>query len=35
VGGFVAGLLLIKLFEDRAIVSEREQVRHRLHPDHP
>jgi membrane associated rhomboid family serine protease len=35
VGGFVAGVLLIKLFEDRAVVREREQLRHRLHPDHP
>ena len=35
VGGFVAGVLLIKLFEDRRIVAIREAERHRMHPGHP
>jgi membrane associated rhomboid family serine protease len=35
VGGFVAGLLLVKLFEDKRLVDVRTRTRHRLHPDHP
>ena len=35
VGGFVAGVLLVKPFENRALVAERNTVRHRLHPTHP
>jgi membrane associated rhomboid family serine protease len=35
VGGFVAGAALIKLFESRARVAERDAVRHVLHPGHP
>jgi membrane associated rhomboid family serine protease len=35
IGGFVAGLLLVKLFEDRKRVRERTVIRHRLHPRHP
>jgi membrane associated rhomboid family serine protease len=35
VGGFVAGLVLIKLFENRKYTSQRTLWRHRLHPDHP
>lgn len=35
VGGFVAGLVLVKLFENRNLTSRRSGWRHRLHPDHP
>ena len=35
IGGFVAGAVLIKLFEDRRIVALRTAERHRLHPGHP
>lgn len=35
IGGFVAGVALIKLFERKAVVAERNIIRHRLHPDHP
>jgi membrane associated rhomboid family serine protease len=35
IGGFVAGLILVKLFEDRRRVRERTVIRHRLHPRHP
>jgi membrane associated rhomboid family serine protease len=35
VGGFVAGLVLVKLFENHALTSQRSRGRHRLHPDHP
>jgi membrane associated rhomboid family serine protease len=35
VGGFVAGLLLAKPFENYALVRERTRVRHMLHPTHP
>jgi membrane associated rhomboid family serine protease len=35
VGGFLAGVLLVKLFENRERVHTREALRHRLHPDHP
>ena len=35
IGGFVAGALLIKLFESRSRVQQRNVLRHRLHPLHP
>lgn len=35
VGGFVAGVVLVKLFESEALVEERNRVRHVLHPGHP
>jgi membrane associated rhomboid family serine protease len=35
VGGFIAGVVLVKLFENRALTSQRTGWRHRLHPDHP
>jgi membrane associated rhomboid family serine protease len=35
IGGFAAGLLLVRLFRDRTLVAERTYERHRLHPDHP
>jgi membrane associated rhomboid family serine protease len=35
IGGFVAGLVLIKLFENRKFTAQRNTWRHRLHPDHP
>jgi membrane associated rhomboid family serine protease len=35
VGGFAAGVLLVKLFENYQLVEERTAVRHRLHPEHP
>ncbi len=35
VGGFVAGLVLVKFFENRDLTSRRSGWRHRLHPDHP
>ena len=35
VGGFVAGVLLVKLFENRRLVDIRTTERHRLHPGHP
>ncbi|HZH04623.1 MAG TPA: rhomboid family intramembrane serine protease [Myxococcaceae bacterium] len=35
IGGFVAGVVLIKLFESRSRVAQRDAIRHRLHPDHP
>jgi len=34
IGGFVAGALLVKLFEDRKRVAIKTHERHRLHPDH-
>jgi membrane associated rhomboid family serine protease len=34
VGGFVSGLVLVKLFEDRRLVDVRTRTRHRLHPNH-
>jgi len=34
VGGFVAGVVLVKLFEDRRLVDIRNAERHRLHPGH-
>ncbi|WP_224247420.1 rhomboid family intramembrane serine protease [Hyalangium gracile] len=35
IGGFVAGVVLIKLFENRNYTAQRTTWRHRLHPDHP
>ncbi|PTL80002.1 rhomboid family intramembrane serine protease [Vitiosangium sp. GDMCC 1.1324] len=35
VGGFVAGLVLVKLFENPNLTSRRTTYRHRYHPDHP
>ncbi|SEM47058.1 Membrane associated serine protease, rhomboid family [Stigmatella aurantiaca] len=35
IGGFVAGMVLIKLFENRSYTDRRTSWRHRLHPDHP
>jgi membrane associated rhomboid family serine protease len=35
IGGFVAGAVLVKFFEDRRLVAERSRIRHRLHPTHP
>jgi membrane associated rhomboid family serine protease len=35
VGGFVAGVILVKLFENRALVAERKTAHDALHPEHP
>jgi membrane associated rhomboid family serine protease len=35
IGGFVAGVVLIKLFENKNYTSQRTGWRHRLHPNHP
>jgi membrane associated rhomboid family serine protease len=35
IGGFVAGVVLVKLMENRELVGRRTTLRHRLHPDHP
>ena len=35
VGGFIAGLILVKLFENDELVARRHSIRHRLHPGHP
>jgi membrane associated rhomboid family serine protease len=35
VGGFIAGLVLVKLFENPRLTTQRAGWRHRLHPDHP
>jgi membrane associated rhomboid family serine protease len=35
VGGFVAGVVLVKAFENRALVAERKAVHDALHPEHP
>jgi membrane associated rhomboid family serine protease len=35
VGGFVAGVALVKLFENRALVAKRKAVHDALHPEHP
>jgi membrane associated rhomboid family serine protease len=35
VGGFVAGVVLIKLFRNPRYTAQRTSWRHRLHPDHP
>jgi membrane associated rhomboid family serine protease len=35
VGGFVAGLLFVKLFEKEALVVKRKAVHDAMHPEHP
>jgi len=35
VGGFLAGMVLVKLFQNPALTARRTGWRHRLHPDHP
>jgi membrane associated rhomboid family serine protease len=35
VGGFLAGVMLVKLFENRALVAERKAAHDALHPEHP
>ena len=35
VGGFVAGVILVKPFENDALVDRRNRMRHQLHPGHP
>ena len=35
IGGFVAGVVLIKLFENKDFTLKRTSWRHRLHPNHP
>jgi membrane associated rhomboid family serine protease len=35
IGGFVAGVVLIKLFARQATVERRDMIRHRLHPGRP
>ena len=35
VGGFIAGVILVKLFENEALVTERKAVHDALHPEHP
>ncbi|HUF27952.1 MAG TPA: rhomboid family intramembrane serine protease [Gemmatimonadaceae bacterium] len=35
VGGFLAGVILVKPFENEALVRERNSVRRALHPGHP
>lgn len=35
IGGFVAGAVLVKLFENRRLVAIKTDKRHLLHPDHP
>jgi membrane associated rhomboid family serine protease len=35
IGGFVAGMVLIKLFENPRYTSQRTTWRHRMHPNHP
>ncbi|HZA49101.1 MAG TPA: rhomboid family intramembrane serine protease [Myxococcaceae bacterium] len=35
IGGFVAGLVLVKVFEDRNLTAVRTRMRHQLHPEHP
>ncbi len=35
IGGFVAGLLFVKFFENDALVQQRDRLRHRLHPGEP
>lgn len=35
IGGFVAGLVLVKLFENRRYKRERDLLRHRFHPNRP
>lgn len=35
IGGFIAGIALVKLFENRQLTAERNRLRHRFHPMHP
>lgn len=35
VGGFVAGLVLVKFFENRDLTAHRNRLRRQLHPTHP
>lgn len=35
VGGFVAGVVLVKLFENRGLVAERKAIHDVQHPEHP
>jgi membrane associated rhomboid family serine protease len=35
VGGFIAGVVLVKFFENRRLVAARTLERHRRHPGHP
>ncbi|QDE66107.1 MULTISPECIES: rhomboid family intramembrane serine protease [Myxococcus] len=35
IGGFVAGMALIKLFQNPRYTNQRTSMRHRLHPNHP
>lgn len=35
IGGFVAGVVFVKVFENRTLTSMRTRLRHQLHPDHP
>lgn len=35
VGGFVAGVVLVKFFENKELVKFRNYRRHRMHPNHP
>ncbi|NOK00163.1 MULTISPECIES: rhomboid family intramembrane serine protease [Myxococcus] len=35
IGGFVAGMALIKLFQNPRYTNQRTSIRHRLHPNHP
>jgi membrane associated rhomboid family serine protease len=35
IGGFAAGVVLVKLFENPELVGRRSATRRRLHPDHP
>jgi len=34
IGGFFAGVALVRLFRNSALVGERTTERHRLHPGH-
>ncbi len=35
IGGFIAGMVLIKLFQNPRYTGQRTSIRHRMHPDHP
>ena len=35
IGGFAAGLVLVKFFEDRNMTAVRTRMRHQFHPEHP
>jgi membrane associated rhomboid family serine protease len=35
IGGFLAGVVLVKVFENRDLTSVRTRMRHQLHPEHP